>query len=43
MDDPTCSGFQSDEDETEFKRVGKELGARLRAELGVEFNVKIKI
>ncbi|CAN5696563.1 hypothetical protein BH11PSE12_BH11PSE12_34570 [soil metagenome] len=43
MDDPTCSGFQSNEDEAEFKRVGNELGARLQAELGVEFNVKIKI
>lgn len=43
MDDPTCSGFQSDEDEIEFKRVGNELGERLKAELGIDFNVKIKI
>lgn len=43
MDDPTCSGFKSDADEIEFKRIGNELGERLRTELGVDFNVKIKV
>lgn len=43
MDDPTCSGFQSDDEETQFKSLGNELGVRLQAELGIDFNVKIKI
>ena len=42
-DDPTCSGFQSHEAEVEFKNLGNELGARLQAELGIDFNVKVKI
>jgi hypothetical protein len=43
IDDPACSGFQSDEAEAEFKRVGNDLGQRLRGELGPDFTVRIKI
>ena len=43
MDDPACSGFQSDEADAEFKRVGNAVGDRLRAELGSNFSVKVKI
>lgn len=43
MDDPTCSGFLSDDEEAEFKRTGNELGERLRAELGSDFTVTVKI
>lgn len=43
MDDPTSSGFLSDEAEAEFKRTGIELENRLRVELGSDFTVEIKV
>lgn len=43
MDDPACSGFQSDEAEAAFKKNGSELGRRLQDELGPNLTVKIKI
>jgi hypothetical protein len=43
MNDPACSGFQSDEAEAQFKRIGSKLGERLREELGQNFTVKVKI
>ena len=43
VDDPACSGFQSEEAKAEFKRVGNDLAERLRGELGPEFAVIIKI
>ena len=43
VDDPACSGFQSEEAEAEFKRVGNDLAERLKCELGPDFAVIIKI
>jgi len=43
VDDPACSGFQSNEAEVEFKRMGNELGERLRSELGPNFTVEVKV
>lgn len=43
MDDPLSSGFETDEQEAEFKRIGTELGEELSNELGPEFAVTMKI
>jgi hypothetical protein len=43
MNDPASSGFLSDQEEVEFKKIGHELGERLQNELGSEFDVKVKI
>ena len=40
MDEPNVFG---DEAIAEFKRIGNELGERLRQELGPDFAVKVKV
>ena len=43
VDDPACSGFQSEAAEAEFKRNGRDLAERLKYELGPSFAVIVKI
>lgn len=43
MDDPASSGFESDDAEASFKKIGNELAVRLRDELGPGFTVKVKL
>jgi hypothetical protein len=40
---PAESGFTSDSAKEEFKRMGLELGERLKDELGTDFAVEIKV
>jgi hypothetical protein len=41
--DPVSSGFKSEQEQAEFKRLGCEIGERLKDELGPEYVLKMKI
>ena len=41
--DPLSSGFKSQGDEAEFRRLGREIAERLRNELGPDYALQIKI
>jgi len=41
--DPASSGFRSEEEKAEFKRVGNEIAERLKNELGSDYTLKTKI
>lgn len=43
MDYPPDSGFESDEEEAEFKREGYRLAEQLKKELGPEFIISIHV
>lgn len=43
LDDPASSGFYNDEEESEFKKFGNEIGERLKNELGSGYILKTQI
>ncbi len=43
LDDPAISGFQNIQEENAFIQLGNELGIRLQAELGQDFEVIVKL
>lgn len=43
LDDPLGSGFSSDDEERAFVADGERLAARLRAELGEEWTVSVRV
>lgn len=43
QDDPQNSGFVCTEEEEKFKVMGRALGQRLQAELGVDYLITVKV